>query len=193
MADFCKCRPSKQCGAAVIEFPLMVLGLLVLILGLFAVYKILYLQTRLDSTAYSLVSAASRALVPNGHVKSYHQDSAEHLMVLAKPSMPAELDLSKLGLVLEMRFFTEDQAEVIMQRAGNECQIEKPIESLAELAPTSHSRVASLEGKTANLYQVTVCVSQPLESVSPILKWLELPFPTKLQSQAVAIGRRYSA
>ena len=36
---------NKQRGSAVIEFPAVVVGLLVVILGLFAVYKIFYLQT----------------------------------------------------------------------------------------------------------------------------------------------------
>ncbi|WP_252724287.1 tight adherence pilus pseudopilin TadF [Vibrio hepatarius] len=184
---------NKQRGSAVIEFPAVVVGLLVVILGLFAVYKIFYLQTRLDSAAYSMVSVASRALVSNGQAKNYHSDSAEHLMILARRSLPAELDMTRVGLILEMRFSASDETEVITQRAGNDCQVEQKIDSLATLAPMSKRTVASLQGKTANLYQVTLCVSQPLESMSPIFKWLGLPFPSSLRSQAAVIGRKYSA
>ena len=186
-------KAHRQCGSAVIEFPAMVLGFLVIVLGLFAVYKILYLQTRLDSTAYSLVSAASRALVPNGQITPYSPESADHLLVLARPSLPADLDLSRVGLILEMRFSSGNETQIITQRSGNDCQGEKQIESLASLAPKSQRMIASLQGKTADLYQVTLCVSKPLESVNSIFEWLDLPLPTKLQSQAAVIGRKYSA
>ena len=165
---------------------------LVIVLGLFAVQNLVSTNSLRQYGLFfgqrSITSASAKwADTP------YSPESADHLMVLAKPSLPADLDLSRVGLILEMRFSSGNETQIITQRSGNDCQGEKQIESLASLAPKSQRMIASLQGKTADLYQVTLCVSKPLESVNSIFEWLDLPLATKLQSQAAVIGRKYSA
>ncbi|CAM3122507.1 MULTISPECIES: tight adherence pilus pseudopilin TadF [Vibrio] len=184
---------SKQNGAAVIEFPFVVLGILTIVLGLFAVYKLLYLQSRIDNTTYSMASAAARALVPQGSAKSYDDASANQLLSVAQRALPSGFEAERIGLVLEIRTVTAGRTELITQKVGSDCEVEQTIDSLSLFAPISRSSVASLHGKTANLYQVTLCVSEPLESDSAIFHWLPLPLPKSMRSQAVIIGRRYSA
>ncbi|WP_281629466.1 tight adherence pilus pseudopilin TadF [Vibrio sp. St2] len=184
---------SKQNGATVIEFPFVVLGILTIVLGLFAVYKLLYLQSRVDSTAYSMASAAARALVPQGSAIAYDDASANQLLSVAQRSLPTGFEAERIGLVLEIRTVTAGLTELVTQKAGSDCEVEQTIDALSALAPVSRSSIASLRGKTASLYQVTLCVSEPLESDSAIFNWLPLPLPTSMRSQATMIGRRYSA
>ncbi|MDN3612287.1 tight adherence pilus pseudopilin TadF [Vibrio ostreicida] len=187
-------KPLKQKGVAVIELPLIALVLMVVMSGLVVVHKLLHLQSRLDRTAFSMVDASAVALVPPHTRMLYDQNSASDLLRMAQRVLADTLPKEKLGLVLEMRLAAEGSpVEVMSQRAGHDCDVRQPIESLGALAPISASPIASLKGRTADLFQVTLCVSAPFETDIPLVNWLLLALPLKMSSQAVMIGRNYHA
>ncbi|NOH53536.1 hypothetical protein F0266_11380 [Vibrio coralliilyticus] len=186
----------RQKGATIIEFPFVALAVLVISITLVAIFKTLSLQAKIDNTAFSLVSAASLALVPKTSSQPYTESSAAELLTLAKRYLPANIEPDSIGISLDMSFRGTVQKSL---HAGASCNSRQSIASLSSLSPEGDSSYSSIAGRTADLYQVTLCINSPLESSKNTIDWLysftdsESNLPMSMSSQAVMIGRIYGS
>lgn len=192
---------SKQRGVASIEFPFVVVGIMVIVFGLVSIYRLMYTQTRLDSTAFMLADIVARTFDDKGSTVGLTLDElieeqfdAAELRMIAQRMLPTGIALQSIGLKLEIR--REDPASGRIEPTpplmyGVDCGTAPSIESLSGLAPKSERDEIALKGRTATLVQATLCVENPF-SLDSQFELTGFVLPSRLTSKAVMIGGRYA-
>lgn len=192
---------SKQRGVASIEFPFVVVGIMVIVFGLVSIYRLMYTQTRLDSTAFMLADIVARTFDDKGSTAGLTLDElvneqfdAQELLTIAQRMLPTGIALQSIGLKLEVlrQNPTSRKIESIPPLTnGVDCGTASSIESLSGLAPKSERDEKALKGRTATLVQATLCVENPF-SLDSQFELTGLVLPNRLTSKAVMIGGRYA-
>ncbi|MFA0550773.1 tight adherence pilus pseudopilin TadF [Vibrio lentus] len=181
-----KTHLKKQTGSAAIEFPFVVLALMIILWGLVAVYRLFSLQTQLDSVTYNLVNAVSLTqLKPEQGPNGLPNTLKDQLLDLAERYLPHDIKRSDIGLVLESRVFdtTASNWEYKHIHAGSICQKYTPIDQLETLI-VEGSGDPALVGRPSTLVQLTLCVNTPFD-------YKRLDLPKTLSSSSVVIGKHY--
>ncbi|MEZ8348272.1 hypothetical protein BCT41_02430 [Vibrio splendidus] len=181
-----KTHLKKQTGSAAIEFPFVVLALMIILWGLVAVYRLFSLQTQLDSVTYNLVNAVSLTqLKPEQGPNGLPNTLKDQLLDLAERYLPQNIKRSDIGLVLESRVFdtTASNWEYKHIHAGIICQKYTPIDQLETLI-VEGSGDPALVGRPSTLVQLTLCVNTPFD-------YKRLDPPKTLSSSSVVIGKHY--
>ncbi|MEZ9535199.1 hypothetical protein BCT40_02135 [Vibrio lentus] len=181
-----KTHLKKQTGSAAIEFPFVVLALMIILWGLVAVYRLFSLQTQLDSVTYNLVNAVSLTqLKPEQGPNGLPNTLRDQLLDLAERYLPQDIKRSDIGLVLESRVFdtTASNWEYKHIHAGIICQKYTPIDQLETLI-VEGSGDPALVGRPSTLVQLTLCVNTPFD-------YKRLDPPKTLSSSSVVIGKHY--
>jgi tight adherence protein F len=191
---------SKQRGVASIEFPFVVVGIMVIVFGLVSIYRLMYTQTRLDSTAFMVVDIVARTFDDKGSTVGLTLDElideqfdAQELLTIAQRMLPTGIASENVGLKLEIRREDpgSDRMESIPLLAGANCTAASSIDNLSGLAPKSERDERALKGRTATLVQATLCVENPF-SLDSQFELTGLVLPSRLTSKAVMIGGRYA-
>ncbi|MGR3961553.1 tight adherence pilus pseudopilin TadF [Vibrio lentus] len=181
-----KTHLKKQTGSAAIEFPFVVLALMIILWGLVTVYRLFSLQTQLDSVTYNLVNAVSLTqLKPEQGPNGLPNTLKDQLLDLAERYLPQDIKRSDIGLVLESRVFdtTASNWEYKHIHAGIICQKYTPIDQLETLI-VEGSGDPALVGRPSTLVQLTLCVNTPFD-------YKRLDPPKTLSSSSVVIGKHY--
>ncbi|PTO74680.1 tight adherence pilus pseudopilin TadF [Vibrio splendidus] len=181
-----KTHLKKQTGSAAIEFPFVVLALMIILWGLVAVYRLFSLQTQLDSVTYNLVNAVSLTqLKPEQGPNGLPNTLKDQFLDLAERYLPQDIKRSDIGLVLESRVFdtTASNWEYKHIHAGIICQKYTPIDQLETLI-VEGSGDPALVGRPSTLVQLTLCVNTPFD-------YKRLDPPKTLSSSSVVIGKHY--
>ncbi|MEZ8692249.1 tight adherence pilus pseudopilin TadF [Vibrio splendidus] len=181
-----KTHLKKQTGSAAIEFPFVVLALMIILWGLVAVYRLFSLQTQLDSVTYNLVNAVSLTqLKPEQGPNGLPNTLKDQLLDLAERYLPQDIKRSDIGLVLESHVFdtTASNWEYKHIHAGIICQKYTPIDQLETLI-VEGSGDPALVGRPSTLVQLTLCVNTPFD-------YKRLDPPKTLSSSSVVIGKHY--
>jgi len=176
----------KQAGSAAIEFPFVVLALMIILWGLVATYRLFNLQTQLDNVTYNLVNAVSLTqLKPEQGPNGLPNTLKDQLLDLAERYLPQNIKRSDIGLVLESRVFdtTASNWEYKHIHAGIICQKYTPIDQLETLI-VEGSGAPALVGRPSTLVQLTLCVNTPFD-------YKRLDPPKTLSSSSVVIGKHY--
>ncbi|WP_373952190.1 tight adherence pilus pseudopilin TadF [Vibrio pomeroyi] len=176
----------KQAGSAAIEFPFVVLALMIILWGLVAAYRLFNLQTQLDNVTYNLVNAVSLTqLKPEQAPNGLPNSLKNQLLVLAERYLPHNIDPGNIGLSLESRVFntTALNWEYKHIHAGITCQKYTPIDQLETLI-VEGSGDPALVGRPSTLVQLTLCVNTPFD-------YKRLDLPKTLSSSSVVIGKHY--
>ena len=176
----------KQAGSAAIEFPFVVLALMIILWGLVAVYRLFSLQTQLDSVTYNLVNAVSLTqLKPEQGPNGLPNTLKNQLLALAERYLPQDIERNDIGLLLESRVFDTAASnwEYKHIHAGITCQSDTPIEQLTALV-VEGSGDPALDGRPSTLVQLTLCVNTPFD-------YKRLDPPKTLSSSSVVIGKHY--
>lgn len=196
----------KQRGVASVEFVYIVVAIMVIVFGLVSIYRLMYTQTRLDTTAYTIAEVVSRTfddkeLAPSQPLKDLvdNQFDAADLRTLTKRMLPAGIAIESIGIAIQIRRQIPasvksglDKFETdFTLRAGTSCEFSSTIDQLAALAPKSQRTEVSLNGRVATLVQAKVCIENPfsLESQFALTGFV---LPTRLSSEAVMVGGRYA-
>lgn len=194
----------QQRGVASVEFPFVVVGIMVIAFGLVSIYRLIYTQARLDSTAFMLADVVARtfddklviaSLADGKSLKESvnQQLSAKDLLTIAQRMLPSGFDDDNVSLVIDVR--RQDPVtglpDSVSLVQGANCAAVSSIDALSELAPKSQREEKSLKGRTATLIQATLCVEQPFSRDSQ-LELSGLVLPARLSSSAVMIGGRYA-
>jgi len=191
---------SKQRGVASIEFPFVVVGIMVIVFGLVSIYRLMYTQTRLDSTAFMLADIVARTFDDKGSTVGLTLDElldeqfdAQELMTIAQRMLPTGITSENVGLKLEIRRQDPASGDIksAQRTAGANCTAASSIESLSGLAPQSERDERALKGRTATLVQATLCVENPF-SLDSQFELTGFVLPNRLSSKAVMIGGRYA-
>ena len=192
---------SKQRGVASIEFPFIVVGSLVIVFGLVSIYRLMYTQTRLDSTAFMLADIVARTFDDKelnpaiaSDERSYAQFTARELLMIARRTLPMGIAPGNVGLKLEM--LRQNSASGDIEQLpplidGANCIVSSSIKNFSGLAPQSERDEKALKGRTATLVQATICVENPF-SLDSQFEFIGLVLPNRLTSKAVMIGGRYA-
>ncbi|MGF1753181.1 hypothetical protein L4C33_06230 [Vibrio makurazakiensis] len=180
----------NQNGSTVIEFPFVVLALMVLLWGFVASYRLFYTQIQLDTAAYNLVNAVSTTITESaaqtGAAPTYvSSDLAAPLLVLAKRYLPDNIETRNIGITLESYFYHSAQDKWIHEQvyAGTSCKVEKPVNQLTELK-VKGAKFASIVDREAKLLQLTLCLNYSPEDE------IILTLPNTLSSSSVLIGKQ---
>ena len=176
----------KQAGSAAIEFPFVVLALMIILWGLVATYRLFNLQTQLDNVTYNLVNAVSLTqLKPEQGPNGLPNTLKDQLLDLAERYLPQDIKRSDIGLVLESRVFdtTASNWEYKYIHAGIDCQSDTPIDQLETLIVEGSGDLA-LKGRLSTLVQLTLCVNTPFD-------YKRLDLPKRLSSSSAVIGKHY--
>lgn len=194
----------QQRGVASVEFPFVVVGIMVIAFGLVSIYRLIYTQARLDSTAFMLADVVARtfddklviaSLAEGKSLKESvnQQLSAKDLLTIAQRMLPSGFDDDNVSLVIDVR--RQDPVtglpDSVSLVQGANCAATSSIDALSELAPKSQREEKSLKGRTATLIQATLCVEQPFSRDSQF-ELSGLVLPARLSSSAVMIGGRYA-
>ncbi|MCG9649082.1 hypothetical protein L1D24_10945 [Vibrio brasiliensis] len=194
----------QQRGVASVEFPFVVVGIMVIALGLVSIYRLIYTQARLDSTAFMLADVVARtfddklviaSLADGKSLKESvnQQLSAKDLLTIAQRMLPSGFDDDNVSLVIDVR--RQDPVtglpDSVSLVQGANCAAASSIDALSDLAPKSQREEKSLKGRTATLIQATLCVEQPFSRDSQF-ELSGLVLPARLSSSAVMIGGRYA-
>ena len=192
---------SKQRGVASIEFPFIVVGSLVIVFGLVSIYRLMYTQTRLDSTAFMLADIVARTFddkelnpVMTSDGRSYAQFTAKELLTIARRTLPMGIAPENVGLKLEMLRQNSASGDIEPLPPlidGANCIASSSIKNLSDLAPKSERDEKALKGRTATLVQATLCVENPF-SLDSQFEFTGLVLPNRVTSKAVMIGGRYA-
>lgn len=191
---------SKQRGVASIEFPFVVVGIMVIVFGLVSIYRLMYTQTRLDSTAFMLADIVARTFDDKGSTVGLTLDElldeqfdAQELMTITQRMLPTGITSESVGLKLEIRRQDPASGDIksAQRTAGANCTAASSIESLSGLAPQSERDERALKGRTATLVQATLCVENPF-SLDSQFELSGFVLPNRLTSKAVMIGGRYA-
>ena len=176
----------KQAGSAAIEFPFVVLALMIILWGLVATYRLFNLQTQLDNVTYNLVNAVSLTqLKPEQGPNGLPNTLKDQLLDLAERYLPQDIKRSDIGLVLESSVFdtTASNWEYKHIHAGIICQKYTPIDQLKALI-VEGSGDPALVGRPSTLVQLTLCVNTPFD-------YKRLNLPKTLSSSSAVIGKHY--
>lgn len=176
----------KQAGSAAIEFPFVVLALMIILWGLVAVYRLFSLQTQLDNVTYNLVNAVSLTqLKPEQGPNGLPNTLKNQLLALAERYLPQDIERNDIGLLLESRVFDTAASnwEYKHIHAGITCQSDTPIEQLTALV-VEGSGDPALDGRPSTLVQLTLCVNTPFD-------YKRLNLPKTLSSSSAVIGKHY--
>jgi tight adherence protein F len=194
----------QQRGVASVEFPFVVVGIMVIAFGLVSIYRLIYTQARLDSTAFMLADVVARtfddklviaSLADGKSLKESvnQQLSAKDLLTIVQRMLPSGFDDDNVSLVIDVR--RQDPVtglpDSVSLVQGANCAATASIDALSELAPKSQREEKSLKGRTATLIQATLCVEQPFSRDSQF-ELSGLVLPARLSSSAVMIGGRYA-
>ncbi|MCG9750317.1 hypothetical protein L1D54_07485 [Vibrio brasiliensis] len=194
----------QQRGVASVEFPFVVVGIMIIAFGLVSIYRLIYTQARLDSTAFMLADVVARtfddklviaSLADGKSLKESvnQQLSAKDLLTIAQRMLPSGFDDDNVSLVIDVR--RQDPVtglpDSVSLVQGANCAAASSIDALSELAPKSQREEKSLKGRTATLIQATLCVEQPFSRDSQF-ELSGLVLPARLSSSAVMIGGRYA-
>lgn len=194
----------QQRGVASVEFPFVVVGIMVIAFGLVSIYRLIYTQARLDSTAFMLADVVARtfddklviaSLADGKSLKESvnQQLSAKDLLTIAQRMLPSGFDDDNVSLVIDVR--RQDPVtglpDSVSLVQGANCAAASSIDALSDLAPKSQREEKSLKGRTATLIQATLCVEQPFSRDSQF-ELSGLVLPARLSSSAVMIGGRYA-
>ncbi|TFH93249.1 tight adherence pilus pseudopilin TadF [Vibrio ouci] len=191
---------SKQRGVASIEFPFVVVGIMVIVFGLVSIYRLMYTQTRLDSTAFMLADIVARTFDDKGSTAGLTLDElideqfvGTELLTIAQRMLPTGITSENVGLKLEIRRQNPASGDIksTQRTAGANCTAASSIESLSGLAPKSERDERALKGRTATLVQATLCVEKPF-SLDSQFELTGFVLPNRLTSKAVMIGGRYA-
>ncbi|MFM2587865.1 tight adherence pilus pseudopilin TadF [Vibrio sp. TBV020] len=200
----------RQAGATAIEFPFVVIGIMVIVFGLVSIYRLMHLQTRLDSAAFMVTNAVSRTFNDNATISlagapagtdtkslswQINQLDIEDVFAVVIRTLPKHLDSSQIGLELEIRRAhpTTQKVEIFSgsSQGGVNCSSNESVSQLDSLAPTSQRPETSLNDRKATLVQTTICINQPFSADSQfVLSGVVLP--EFLSSKAVMLGRHYA-
>lgn len=191
---------SKQRGVASIEFPFVVVGIMVIVFGLVSIYRLMYTQTRLDSTAFMLADIVARTFDDKGSTAGLTLDElideqfvATDLLTIAQRMLPKGIASENVGLRLDI--LRQDPAsgdiKPAQREAGANCTAASSIKGLSGLAPKSERDEKALKGRTATLVQATLCVENPF-SLDSQFELTGFVLPSRLTSKAVMIGGRYA-
>ncbi|WP_435250035.1 tight adherence pilus pseudopilin TadF [Vibrio sp. nBUS_14] len=176
----------KQAGSAAIEFPFVVLALMIILWGLVAIYRLFNLQIQLDNVTYNLVNAVSLTqLKPEQGPNGLPNTLKDQLLDLAERYLPQDIKRSNIGLLLESRVFdiATSTWEYKHLYAGSDCQSDRPIEQLTEMLVVGSGDPA-LDGRPSTLVQLTLCVETPFS-------YERLALPNNLKSSSVVVGKHY--
>ncbi|MEX0332896.1 tight adherence pilus pseudopilin TadF [Vibrio tubiashii] len=177
----------SQQGATVIEFPFVVLGIMVIVFGLVSIYRLMYVQTRMDSSAFMVAEAVSRTL--NGTLDS-RQYSAENLLEVATRMLPTGFERQKVGVVLDI-YGEASNTPIYSVIAGAQCQESGSKVKPKSLVPVNQQVSSAFYGREATLIKLHLCVLEPFNPDSRFaIDGLVLP--SELSSNAVMIGRHYA-
>lgn len=194
----------QQRGVASVEFPFVVVGIMVIAFGLVSIYRLIYTQARLDSTAFMVADVVARtfddklviaSLADGKSLKESvnQQLSAKDLLTIAQRMLPSGFDDDNVSLVIDVR--RQDPVtglpDSVSLVQGANCAAASSIDALSDLAPKSQREEKSLKGRTATLIQATLCVEQPFSRDSQF-ELSGLVLPARLSSSAVMIGGRYA-
>ncbi|MEZ8241438.1 tight adherence pilus pseudopilin TadF [Vibrio splendidus] len=176
----------KQAGSAAIEFPFVVLALMIILWGLVATYRLFNLQTQLDNVTYNLVNAVSLTqLKPEQGPNGLPNTLKDQLLDLAERYLPQDIERNDIGLLLESRVFDTAAAkwEYKYIYAGITCQNDTPREQIKALI-VEGSGDPALVGRPSTLVQLTLCVNTPFD-------YKRLNLPKTLSSSSAVIGKHY--
>lgn len=194
----------QQRGVASVEFPFVVVGIMVIAFGLVSIYRLIYTQARLDSTTFMLADVVARtfddklviaSLADGKSLKESvnQQLSAKDLLTIAQLMLPSGFDDDNVSLVIDVR--RQDPVtglpDSVSLVQGANCAAASSIDALSDLAPKSQREEKSLKGRTATLIQATLCVEQPFSRDSQF-ELSGLVLPARLSSSALMIGGRYA-
>lgn len=191
---------SKQRGVASIEFPFVVVGIMVIVFGLVSIYRLMYTQTRLDSTAFMLADIVARTFDDKGSTAGLTLDElideqfvGTELLTIAQRMLPTGITSENVGLKLEIRRQNPASSDIksAQRTAGANCTAVSSIENLSGLAPKSERDERALKGRTATLVQATLCIENPF-SLDSQFELTGFVLPSRLTSKAVMIGGRYA-
>jgi len=176
-----------QRGATVVEFPFAVLGIMVIVFGLVSIYRLMYSQTRMDSSAFMIAEAVSRTLEPNPTSNHY---LPQDLLEIAAKTLPSGFERQKIGIVLDV-YGENSNYPILSVTAGAQCFDSGSKLKPTPLVPINRQVSSAFYGQEATLVLVRLCVSDPFNSDSRFaIDGLVLP--NQLSSQAVLIGRYYA-
>ncbi|WP_439146339.1 tight adherence pilus pseudopilin TadF [Vibrio sp.] len=181
-----KTHLKKQTGSAAIEFPFVVLALMIILWGLVAVYRLFNLQIQLDNVTYNLVNAVSLTqLKPEQGPNGLPNTLKDQLLDLAERYLPQDIKRSNIGLVLKSRVFdtTTSSWDYKTIDAGITCPNDTPREKLKALI-VEGSDDPALVGRPSTLVQLTLCVNTPFD-------YKRLDLPKTLSSSSAVIGKHY--
>ena len=176
----------KQAGSAVVEFPFVVIAMMIILWGFVAIYRLFSLQTQLDNVTYNLVNAiSSTQLKPEQGKNGLPETLKGPLLVLAESYLPSSITHSDIGLLLESRVFDIATSTWEYKRlyAGRNCKSTQPIERLTEMLVVGSGDPA-LDGRPSTLIQLTLCVETPFS-------YERLVLPKSLKSSSVVVGKHY--
>lgn len=181
-----KTHLKKQTGSAAIEFPFVVLALMIILWGLVAIYRLFNLQIQLDNVTYNLVNAVSLTqLKPEQGPNGLPNTLKDQLLDLAERYLPQDIKRSNIRLLLESRVFdiATSTWEYKHLYAGSDCQSDRPIEQLTDMLVVGSGDPA-LDGRPSTLVQLTLCVETPFS-------YERLTLPKNLKSSSVVVGKHY--
>ncbi|EDK29648.1 hypothetical protein VSWAT3_18853 [Vibrionales bacterium SWAT-3] len=176
----------KQAGSAAVEFPFVVLAMMIILWGFVAIYRLFSMQTQLDNVTYNLVNAiSSTQLKPEQGKNGLPETLKGPLLVLAESYLPSSIVRGDIGLLLESRVFDTATSTWEYKRlyAGSNCQSDSPIEQLTDMLVVGSGDPA-LDGTPSTLIQLTLCVKTPFD-------YERLDLPKSLRSSSVVIGKHY--
>ncbi|CAK3132256.1 Pilus assembly protein [Vibrio crassostreae] len=183
-----KTHLKKQTGSAAVEFPFVVLAMMIILWGFVAIYRLFSLQTQLDNVTYNLVNAiSSTQLKPEQGKNGLPETLKGPLLVLAESYLPSSIARGDIGLVLESRVFdvtTSSWPYTKPLDAGINCEGDQTIQQLESLIVNGSSDYPALDGRPSTLIQLTLCVETPFN-------YERLDLPKKLWSSSVVIGKHY--
>ena len=176
----------KQAGSAAVEFPFVVLAMMIILWGFVAIYRLFSMQTQLDNVTYNLVNAiSSTQLKPEQGKNGLPETLKGPLLVLAERYLPSSITRGDIGILLESRVFDTAAStwEYEYLYAGSNCQSDPPIEDLTDMLVVGSGDPA-LNGRPSTLIQLTICVKTPFD-------YERLDLPKSLKSSSVVVGKHY--
>ncbi|MEZ8099180.1 tight adherence pilus pseudopilin TadF [Vibrio bivalvicida] len=177
----------SQQGATVVEFPFVVLGIMVIVFGLVSIYRLMYVQTRMDSSVFMVADAVSRTFEGT---QSLNQYSAEDLLEVAARMLPTGFERQKVGVVLDI-YGEASNTPIYSVSAGSQCQESASKMKPKSLIPVNQQVSSAFYGREATLIKLHLCVLEPFNPDSRFtIDGLVLP--RELSSNAVMIGRHYA-
>ncbi|WCE28699.1 tight adherence pilus pseudopilin TadF [Vibrio sp. SCSIO 43137] len=182
-----KAGRSRQNGSVAVEFPFVVIGVLIILFGLVTVYKVQNAQTQLNEVAFSLTNAVATTLQEADIADE--SAIAQNLVVVAKRLLPESINVEQIGLVLQV--VSDGSAPKSFNGGNEECEVETPVSQLTGMAPKTELDSRPGKDTDATLIQLVLCIYEPVTSQHVLLPWHWLPLPDVISSRSLLIGRSY--